>query len=141
MAALVDGVITGITFAKMRVKPYLVAAGSTRTKANGAENSRRLLGHERKTLPIPIFLHCLECGVITRRLAQHDPKAILREVGAQHNEFSIIKTAVSMDQTGSLPSYHQALLAPLVSNEAQQIQCIQAWLVHSAAQCKSQNDG
>jgi hypothetical protein len=76
----------------MGVKPYLIAVGSMRTKASGMENSRRALGHERKTFPIPIFLHCFERGFVTRRLAQHKPKAILREVGAQHNEFSIIKT-------------------------------------------------
>ncbi len=92
MAALVDGVITGKTFAKMRVKPHLVAVGSMHTKANRMENSRRFLGHERKTCPIPIFLHWLERGIVTLQLAQHEPEAILRKVGAQHNEFLIIKT-------------------------------------------------
>ena len=75
----------------MGMKPYLVTAGSTRTKANWVETSRGALGHERKTFPVPIFLNCFERGVIARRLTQHNPEAILREVGAQHNEFSIIE--------------------------------------------------
>jgi hypothetical protein len=82
VAALVDGVITGKSLAKMGMKPYLVTAGSTRTEANGVENSRRALGHEQKTFPVPIFLNCFERGVIACRLAQHKPEAILREVGA-----------------------------------------------------------
>ena len=91
VSALVDDIITSKSLTKMGMKPYLVSAGSTRTKANWVENSRRAFGHEQKTFTIPIFLYCFERGIIACRLAQHKPKAILREVGAQQNEFSKIK--------------------------------------------------
>jgi hypothetical protein len=92
VAALVDGVITSKSLAEMGMKPYLITAGSMSPEANWVENSRRALGHERKTFSVPVFLNCVERGVIACWLAQHKPEAILREVGAQHNEFPIIKT-------------------------------------------------
>ncbi len=95
VSALVDGIITSKSLPKMGMKPYLVTAGSTRTEANWVENSGRALGHEQKTFSVPIFLNCFEHGIIACRLTQHKPKAILREVGAQHNEFSINETQLT----------------------------------------------
>jgi hypothetical protein len=110
VAALVDGVITGKSFAKMRVKPYHVAVGLTCSETNGMENSRRALGHERRTFSIPIFLHCFEHGFITCRLAMHKPEAILREVGAQHNEFFFVLVSSSICTPRFVASFCQMLL-------------------------------
>jgi hypothetical protein len=60
VAATVDGVITSKSFAKMRMKPHLVAAGSPCTKANGMEYSGRALSHETETFPVSIVLYCFE---------------------------------------------------------------------------------
>jgi hypothetical protein len=69
VAAFVDGVFIGKSFAKTRMKPHLVAAGSLCTKANGVEYSRRALGHESEAFPISIVLHCFEHCFISGWLA------------------------------------------------------------------------
>ena len=60
VAAFVDGVITGEPFAQVRVKPYLVAAGSSSTEADRVEDCQRALSHECEASAFPIVLHCCQ---------------------------------------------------------------------------------
>ncbi len=76
MAVLVDGPISGKSFAKMRMQPGFVATGTAATKGNGMENGCGRLGHEFETLAVHATFHRGQRDLIVGRLACNVPKSV-----------------------------------------------------------------